>query len=300
MSNNLITIIIFLSVFIFFIIPFIVIFVIFKKMIDYWQKYFNKAKWLLNNDELIKNIFNINNLSKRFFEANWNPILLAYTLLISLQLSIELITGVVLVVIFFPSIIVAIILFILIIVKTAILMFSLKWQVNKFDKNANKNFYKNIQIYKYVYSCNIPVVSNKKDNIELWNSIYKLFYRSLDYIKNYNCLIFNTRMYYSRFPLVFYIDNKVRDVADVDKASFDISYVCIIKEYKIIEKILEYKIIDCNSKEQLTKEQIINYLVSKVFILSTTYIEKLHPQMIIVDAKKCVNKALSLNDDDIT
>lgn len=297
MNNNLITIIIYSSVFIFFVFLFLIFYIVFNKKINYWLKYYNKAKLMFNDENIIESIFNTNNLSKRYLETNWKLILLIYTLLLGSQLGIESVATALLIGFFFPSIYIPIICFILIVIKTTVLFYFFKWEVKKMHNYTNKKFYKTKQTYKYVFSAVVPVGVNKKDNIDIWNLIYKLYYKSLNYIKDYKCFLFWTEVYTDKDRLEFKINNRVRNIPDVDKTSFDITYVSIVKEYKIIEKIFEYKIIDFNSKEELTKEQIINYLVSKIFILSTTYIEQFWPEMIILNPKKCVDKALNFYDE---
>lgn len=131
MSNNLTTIVIYSSVYIFFVIVFLIFYIVFNKKINYWLKYYNKAKVMFKNENIIESIFNTNNLSKRYLETNWKLILLIYTLLLGSQLGIESVATALLIGFFFPSMYIPIICFILIVIKTTVLFYFFKWEVKK-------------------------------------------------------------------------------------------------------------------------------------------------------------------------
>lgn len=291
MSNDLLLITIWLTLLLISSIVFITTYICFIKK-NFWKINFQKAKDLNLTENTIRNLFGISN-KLRWYLSFDNKHLLILNSLFIIPFLIEVFTvgGITIVFIFYggTSDFVLTITLTISLLKTFICTFSMFLLPTFLDKQINKNIYvDNICLDRpkdwltFLYSKDI------EENKILQKKLIKYYQSSFMYIVHYDTFYeWGKNKHYNEL-LIPEIMNRESDFFEINELSIYIGYITLINNWKNLEDLLKRNIINPTNQQPITKEQLIEYLITNVYAISLRYVKRIKSGQIYFP-KKLIN-----------
>lgn len=146
---------------------------------------------------------------------------------------------------------------------------------NLLNKQINKNICKNNNsISMTSITIVFPFSTHCKDNVKVQKFFKKIYYRSLWYISKFDEFYFVGKNSNYKDVDTKKIQSSNRLLSDIKDLSIYVAYISLINDYKIVNKLLTYKLINPKTQEQMEKKDLIECIVNNVYALSMKHIKR--------------------------
>lgn len=281
MSNDLLVIIVWLSIFLISLISYVACYIYFIKK-NSWKLNIKNANELNLDEDIIKNVFGTSNKLRCYLTLHKKHIMIlqgltAFPLLAEL-LSVAIVS---IVLVFYggTSEKFMTITFAISFLKLVVCVLSLYFLQNFLDKQIKKNVYVTTNTLQKPKKWLVTLNSKDQNENEKFQKLLMKYYQScFTYIVNYNTFykLSNNINYQANINEKFMFQNE--GFYEISELSIYIAYITLINNFKMVNELLKYNVVDTKTQQSLTKDELIECLIGNVCAISFEYIKRIRPR----------------------